>query len=237
MSTITVQEVLPLAYAALDKRYNGRKRGEECHVSDLAICPREASFRRMHPEPIGNMQLGYFTTGEGVHGIFQKLMCEAYPDRYEGYPYEKSVNFNGISGHIDLYDKIDRVPIELKTVNSGTVDYPKVHHLNQIKMYMAMLDVPVGKVIYQFFEWYKQAIKTGGPWREWTITMSDAERMALKLQMIKDSSGFMEALVLKDPSRARHIMNDPDLSVWKCKKYCSWYKQCKEINSIQEQVT
>jgi len=228
-----VQEVLPLAYAALDKKYNSRSRGEECHVSDMAICTREASYRRLFPTPVGNMQLGYFTTGEGVHQIFQRLMCEAYPDRYEGYPREKAVFFNGISAHIDLYDKIDNVPIELKTVNSGTVDQPKTHHLNQLKMYMAMLNTPVGKVIYQFFEWYKSPVKTAGPWREWTILMTDEERRDLKLKMIRDSSSFVESIVVKDPAKANLIMFDRDLN-WKCKRYCDYKDKCMQINGVTE---
>jgi len=195
----------------LTKEYGKEREG--VHVSDLLMCMREQVFRRLQPMPIDEKDLSFYALGEGAHLALERLAGKG------GAVSEKVVIVNGITGTIDVFDNI---PIEIKTTRSRDPT-PKPFHLKQLGYYMAMTNSNVGVLLYIMMNDYER------PFRFRTITMSNEELASERREIEARGRVFSEAVHAKDPFRATHVKDDPDLG-WKCKR-CKYRSVCWSRNN------
>jgi hypothetical protein len=198
------------------------------HVSDITTCPRQKTFESLDPEPeeISFKKLGYFTSGKAVHSALQSLY-RANRGRFEC---EKYLEHCGIVGTVDIYDKHRNIPIEFKTYRAGVWDSapilskPMAYAQDQLMYYMAMLDSPVGHMIYQFLA-QPRANGVDIVFKEFEIEMSQHERREKLGQLVQEVTTLKNAIKTKDPSIARAIYDNKNLN-WLCKE-CKYVKECE----------
>lgn len=223
MSLDTGSLLLEDLYKSLEAKYNKPREG--VHVSDIALCPRETVFRRLEPQGIDNTQLGFFTSGEAI-GIAIQALATSDPERYKA---EYEIKFEGLEAHIDLYDSINNIPIECKSFNGADMEAPKPHYIAQLKAYMAMLGAKKGIILVQILQHFRsKAGNKNGPFKTWIVTMDDEQILQERIRLMKERTDFQVSLMLKDPSKARHVVGNTDLS-WKC-NYCKYVAKCQAIN-------
>lgn len=218
-------------YCALDEKYNAAR--EDVHVSDIAICPRETVFRRLTPQKADSTSLGFFTSGEAIGAAIQAL-ATANPDKYIA---EYETSFEGISAHIDLYmlpdEGCEGIPIECKSYNGADMDQPKPHYTTQLRSYMAMTNSHTGIILVQLLQHFRSKQgQSGKPFKTWVITMTDEQLLAERVRLIQDAAQFKIALLMKDPSKARHVAYDKELN-WKC-NYCKFVNECIEMRKLEK---
>lgn len=208
-------------YTALDKKYNPPREG--VHVSDIAICPRETIFRRLAPQKADATQLGFFTSGAAIGEAIQALASAEHR-----YIPEYAVEFAGLQAHIDLWDDLKKIPIECKSYNGSDMEQPKAHYTTQLRSYMAMTHSRTGIILVQLLQHFRSRNgQNGKPFKTWVISMTDEQILAERERLKQEVEDFNVALVLKDPSKARHVADDKDLN-WKC-SYCRFVQQCIDM--------
>ena len=207
---------LDLLTVALKNKYDTEMRNG-IHVSDLILCSRKSVFRKLNPIALTMRDLNFFTSGRAIHEAIQSLAA-SNTTKFE---IEKEIKYNGIEGHVDLYDTENNIPIECKSMRVREVLQPKPHHVEQLKDYMAILNATKGVILYQCLMNFNDK-----PFAEFEITMTPQE--------IKDQLSHMElqarlhkkALDKKDGMLAPFVINDPKLN-WLCKS-CPYLERCKE---------
>jgi hypothetical protein len=115
------------------------------HVTDITLCPRQRVFKQIDPLPITDKDLNIYSSGRAIHEAVQWLFMSD-PRRFEK---EKYVEYDGIEGSIDIYDKKKNTPLEFKTLRSSNIERPKSFQEEQLRYYMAMQNSPVGYMVYQ----------------------------------------------------------------------------------------
>ena len=210
--------ILETLYNALYEEYNKERKG--IHVSDITLCPRESCFRRLDPKPLTNTDLNFFTSGKAIHAAIQSL-AESDPDRFE---IEKEIKFNGIEGHIDLFDKKYHVPIEAKSARVKTMTEPKAHYVKQLEAYMAITGADTGIILVQCLLNYED-----NPFVEFEHKMTEKQRNQVLHELNEDSIMLKTGSVAQDPSLVRHIAYDNDLN-WKC-KWCAYKEPCETMRN------
>jgi CRISPR/Cas system-associated exonuclease Cas4 (RecB family) len=191
---------------------------EGTHLSDLTMCIRQGVFRKIDPLPISEKTLSIFSAGRAIHGAIQWLFLSDIK-RFER---EKHLEFRGIKGSVDIYDKIRNIPLEFKTSRASDITAPKHFHLQQLKYYMAMLGSGEGYMIYQCLLHFGNA-----PFKAFKITMSAKERKEQLDKLVDEADSLKRALEARDPSLARSVYDDPSLN-WLCRD-CSYQVNCKRM--------
>jgi CRISPR/Cas system-associated exonuclease Cas4 (RecB family) len=213
--------------SALNCEYN-QVRDDGIHVSDLNLCLREVVFRKVDPQAITEREIGFFTVGRAIHDSIQTL-AKIFPN----YQVEKEINYEidgiTIKAHIDLYDKKQNIPIEVKTVRKKRLvengpEEPKPFNTEQLKMYMTLTDADKGFIVYQLLLDYSDS-----PFRVFEITMSKEERQEMLENMVTDAFHLQMNLDNKTPENTKHVFNNPDKS-WKC-SYCKYSESCQQMRS------
>ena len=207
---------LELLYDSLYEEYNQERKG--IHVSDLTLCPRESCFRKLDPKPLSNRDIGMFTSGKAIHEALQSLL-KKYPERFD---IEKEIKFNGIEGHIDLFDKTYHIPIEAKSARVKTMEKPKAHYITQLEAYMAITGAETGVILVQCLLNYND-----DPFVEFEHTMTAQQRNQKLHELNEDATILKIGNAQKDPSLVRHIAYDADLN-WKC-RFCQYLKPCEAM--------
>ena len=133
---------------------------------------------------------------------------------------------DAITGHIDLYDKIDNLPVEAKSMRVKDITEPKPHHLEQLKAYMALTNSENGILLYQLLLHFEDK-----PWREFHVTMSSDERDKKFNEMQLDAHKLEMAVSKGDPQLARHIAYNPDFN-WLCRN-CPYSDACTKLRSAE----
>jgi CRISPR/Cas system-associated exonuclease Cas4 (RecB family) len=233
---------------ALDKLYNQRRQG--IHVSDVTMCPRKAIFRRLNPSKTTPTELNFFTLGKSLHQAAQDL-TEVFPQYTQEmevwltkkgqteFVYSKKEDFddeedyreylqmrgidpdNDLVAHIDLYNKQENIPIEMKGIRKASIDAPKDFHIQQLKYYMAMTNSNHGIILYQLLMHYKDK-----PFKEFYVSMTDKQLAEERRTLIQEAKSFGNALRLNNPKLARNVLEDENLN-WLCDR-CQFLKQCQE---------
>lgn len=199
---------------ALKNKYDTEMR-DGIHVTDLTLCSRKSVFRKLQPTALTMKELNFFTSGRAIHEAIQSL---ADPDRFE---IEKEVMFNGVTGHVDLYDVQNNIPIECKSMRVAKVENPKSFHVEQLKDYMTMLGASTGVILYQCLLNFDDK-----PFVEFEVHMTQKEldeRMndiGLRYRLHK------KALDKKDAMLAPYVLKDPNMN-WLCKS-CPYLKKCQD---------
>jgi hypothetical protein len=148
------------------------------------------------------------------------------------YEHEKEIKWTGpsgvtIIGQVDIYNKSSKTVIELKTTSAK--DLPIVAHLRQIKTYQALLDSPLGILIYiRLGEKYDKCFV------EYYSTWAyDGEKEAILDRLDKDASELHKGFLSGDPSKVSHIANDPNYHNrfgWMCNR-CPFREPCEELRA------
>src|SRR5207245_773434 len=135
---------LDLLMKSLKTKFDSEER-EGIHVSDLTLCLRKAVFKKLNPTPITAKELNFFTSGRAIHDAIQ-MVANVNEEMFE---IEKEIEFQGIQGHIDLYDTKANIPIECKSSRTKEIKEPKKFHIDQLKYYMAFTGADKGAILYQ----------------------------------------------------------------------------------------
>ena len=188
------------------------------HVTDLVLCTRLRVFREIDPLPITAKALSIFTTGMAIHGVAQWLFLRN-SRRFER---EKHLEFGGITGSVDVLDKIRNVPLEFKTTRASSILQPKPWHVQQLKYYMAMLNASQGYILYQLLMHFGNT-----PFKAFRITMTIQERKNQLDKLVKEADSLKKAMEAKDPSLAKPVYDDPSLN-WLCRE-CPYQVNCIRI--------
>jgi CRISPR/Cas system-associated exonuclease Cas4 (RecB family) len=160
-----------------------------------------------------------------MHEAIQKLFMSNRM-RFE---IEKYVEYEGIQGSVDIYDKKKNEPLEFKTLRSATINQPKIFHMEQLMYYMAMLDVPLGQIIYQCILQYGD-----NPFVCFEITMNQEERENQRKKLLKEIRSLQLAVIEKDPSKARGVFSDKEMN-WLCRD-CPYVKTCENMEKPTPQI-
>lgn len=212
--------ILNMLYNALYEEYDVPREG--VHVSDITFCPRKTCYQKIDPLPLDNKQLNFFTSGKAIHGALESLI-KKYPHRYE---FEKEVELEGLSGHIDIYDKELKMPIEAKSARVKEMLKPKAHYISQLEGYMALTDSDTGLILVQLLMHFEDK-----PFVEFVHHMTAEQRQDKLLKMKADAILLTEGIKGKIPGIVRHIAYDTDLN-WLCKS-CPYAKEC-EVLRVKE---
>lgn len=108
-------------------------------VTDL-VNPRQAYFRRMHPEIApSETRLQLMLSGTGFHELFGHVVSsEEFIEQF--------LEFEDIVGKVDIYED---VPTELKTTGSipEDVSVSRPGYIDQLGMYCTMAKKPLGRLV------------------------------------------------------------------------------------------
>jgi CRISPR/Cas system-associated exonuclease Cas4 (RecB family) len=209
-------EYIARLQAGLEETLSKPRKGT--HVTDLVLCSRLRVFREIDPLPIDAKTLAIFATGMAFHGVYQWLLLRD-SRRFER---EKHLEFRGIMGSVDIYDKIRNIPLEFKTTRASSIMKPKPWHVQQLKYYIAMLNASQGYIIYQLLMHFGNA-----PFKTFKIAMTAQERKDQLDKLVDEADSLKRAMDARDPSLAKPVYDDPKLN-WLCRD-CPYQVDCKRI--------
>lgn len=214
------EDYLSLLRGVLKEWYSKPREG--WHVTDIVMCPRQRVFRQIDPapHPPTDREVNMYSSGKSMHEAIQKLFMSNRM-RFE---VEKYVEYKGIQGSIDIYDKKKNEPLEFKTLRGATINEPKSFHMEQLMYYMAILDVPVGQIIYQCLLQFGT-----NPFVSFEITMTEKERENQLCKLKEEIESLQAAISMKDPGLARGVYSDKGMN-WLCKD-CPYLKECELIQN------
>lgn len=124
--------------------------------------------------------------------------------------------------HIDLYNKIDNVPIEAKSYRAAKIDQPKPHQAQQLRWYMSLCDAEKGLMLYQLLMHFDEQ-----PMKEFPLWVEPLGLQAEKQELIRKRDSLDRAIQAGDPSLAEHVAQNEDLN-WKC-NYCKYLNDCQDM--------
>ena len=202
----------------MEEWYSKPREGK--HVTDITFCPRQRVFKEVDPLPITDRELNMFSSGRAIHEAVQHL----FMNNQRRFEKEKYLEYENIEGSVDIYDKKRNIPIEFKTTRSTTIDKPRAFHVEQLKYYMAILNSPVGYVLYQCLMHFEDK-----PFRKFKITMTEVERKEQLAKLVHEMKSLETAKITKDPAVARHVYLDTELK-WLCKE-CPYLKECEQMRA------
>jgi hypothetical protein len=186
------KEYIEQMHAEMDKILSKPRRGTD--VSNFVLCSRLRVFREIDPLPITAKALNMFITGIANHNVAQWLFLHD-TRRFER---EKHLKYWGITGSVDIYDKIRNIPQEFKTTRAFDILEPKPWHIQQLKYYMAMLGASQGYVLYQRLMHFGDR-----PFKAFKITMNEQERKEQLDKLVEEADSLKMALEFRDPSLIR----------------------------------
>lgn len=185
------------------------------------MCPRRHAFTLIDPVPVspGDREVNMYSSGKSIHEAIQILFMSNRM-RFEK---EKYVEYNGVQGSVDIYDKKNGKPIEFKTLRAAYISQPKSFHVEQLKYYMSILDAPLGEIIYQCLLQFEY-----NPFVSFEISMTKAERFNQLSKLSEEINLLQGAVSMKDPSIARGVFLNKAMC-WLCKE-CPYVKNCELIH-------
>jgi CRISPR/Cas system-associated exonuclease Cas4 (RecB family) len=164
--------------------------------------------------------MNFYSSGKSCHESIQSLLASDR-SRYEK---EYLVEYQGISGSIDVYDKRYNIPIEFKTPRSP--DPPKKpydYNVSQLKAYMAMLGADCGRLQYQMI-----ANKTDEyAYMTFWLHMNRREREDKLRDLKMKFETLTNAVENNDPSLEEGVYDDPALK-WLCYS-CPYLDPCQKM--------
>lgn len=203
------------------------------HVSDLTLCMRKMVFRKLKPVPTTMKELNFFTSGRAIHDAIQTLA--QYNPKYQ---IEKEVEHRFIrnieegskvdpnlrvTGHIDLYDSENNIPVECKSSRANQQKGIKSFHLKQLEIYMAMVNSEKGLMLYQNLMHFGDT-----PFQEYEVEGTKDKNQTTLKWVEEKAELYANALEQEDPELADDVMNNSDMN-WLCKD-CVYKKECTEMS-------
>ena len=219
----------PLLRKAMLKHYTEkdeqRRKDGLVHVSDINLCMREKVFQHLKPEPLTPIKLKWFSTGNAIHHKLQMLV-DQYPEWVKEYP----VRHKNITAHIDMYNTKLNLPVEAKSMNNAGIEVPKNFHIDQLKMYMALVGADIGVYFIDPLLNF-----TEDPNAEWTVRMNQNERAELLKVIETKAELYAKAMEEQNPAIASHIAYDPEYN-WHC-DYCQYATECEKMRTQERAMS
>jgi hypothetical protein len=227
-------------FSAWEQKHNTRRTGA-VHVSDLSHCLRQSCFRRLdkNPEPPNEQSIKSLLVGAAAHQYIENLLGN------EEFESEKEIIRTSPSGvkliaHPDMIHRPTNTIVEFKTSTAiAVMKTPYSSHLRQLKTYMAILNSQNGILLYILLN--SESSKDGKYFQEYHITISPNERQYILNRLDNQAQELQKGFELADPSRVRHIAEDPDYvnpwtkTNWLCEKFCPYKEKC-DIMRAQEKA-
>jgi CRISPR/Cas system-associated exonuclease Cas4 (RecB family) len=193
-----------------------RSRSYSLAIKDLVLCPKKKVFSTIDPIPMTDEELYDYVSGQASHDVIERLFM-IYPNRFRA---EIEVQYGNVRGKIDIHDKPLNNIVDIKTSKLQKIPFkPFKFHEEQVRYYMAILGSEEGQIIYQMDNFRRYIV--------FPIYMTNKERMDQLEKLEHESEVLRKAIDSKDPSLARGIYNDPDMS-WMCNK-CPYLEKCISI--------
>ena len=117
---------------------------EVIFVTDLVGCRKKAEFRRAFPQL--DLQNPARLLGNYVHDGFFHFLDVFFEDVWFEVEAEKEFDFGLLRGRADVV--FQNEVWEIKYVQIPPSERPYEHHFEQLRLYMLLLDKPVGRLIY-----------------------------------------------------------------------------------------
>jgi hypothetical protein len=170
-----------------------------------------------------NRLANIFGIGRIGHSWFEALLDGAEVDLKKtdtGGQWDEEI---GITFSVDALH--DGAPLEFKTTRSlyearGISDIEG--YLRQLAIYMVCMNTTTGRLVKLLINLKDENGSTAPAWRAYRVTMSEADRVALKAQLAQTAADLRAAIRRGDPSQL------PLCEFWKCKpQFCEWYHSCQ----------
>jgi len=178
-------------------------------------CPLERYLSITMPKPPSIETTKVYMIGSYLHYIIQNHIKKIYPESLIEHKIENEYTINGTTikfyGRIDAI--IDNIPIEIKSFNDsyGIRYIPNKIHESQLQLYMDMLNVDHGYLLY--------AGKTN-----FNIYQFKVDKNEDLINTIIDKNIKLKQNLIN------HIPPEPN-PCWMCKNknkiYCNYYDECK----------
>ncbi|MGB8937210.1 MAG: hypothetical protein WCC17_19140 [Candidatus Nitrosopolaris sp.] len=97
--------------AVMKEAWHQQKSNRKVSVKPLILCPRREIFSVTNPLTIPDEELCRYVLGEAAVRLF--MITQPYRFRSQMY-----IQYENVVGRIDVYDKLFRIVIEIKTSNS-----------------------------------------------------------------------------------------------------------------------
>ena len=108
-------------------------------------CDRQLAHRLAGTRPVNLTDPGRALVGTGTHHALAEVFgrLDGGSGRFE---VERRVNYRGVPGTVDLYDRVTGTVVDWKTTTAGKLkrvrhDGPRVEYVTQVNLYAAALDV------------------------------------------------------------------------------------------------
>lgn len=186
------------------------------HVSDLQY-PRKAYWGRLDPQPITELQAGYFIAGIGHHNVVEAILG---PRNNKGHRADAGEFMKeGIYFSPDLRLPY---PLEFKTSRADFEprDYIKGYdgYLRQLKMYMALMNSTKGGLLV-FFLVLKDGHRKKPAFRFYKVTCTKDELVKWRAEIKEVAKKLTQAVESKDHTKLKKCPQ------WMCGD-CVWAKKC-----------
>jgi hypothetical protein len=191
---------------------------EKVSVTRLCLCQRQWIFDLIFPVTISDEELCRYIMGEAAHDVFARLFM-MFPDRFKC---QMQIQYENVTGRIDVYDKLFQTVMEMKTNNSAYMLKPNKWDVQQLRYYLSMIDSEEGVIIYQLNVPMKYAI--------FPIHMNERERKQELEHLKEEALSFSHAIENRDPSSAKAIYDDKELE-FLCKK-CPYLNKCIAMRNV-----
>jgi hypothetical protein len=202
-----INQILNVKQKLLDGFVARRQERDSIHVSDLTHCRRRICFERLDENPPSipdERKIKYFMSGEIKHLYLQELLG----DEFEC---EKEVVWTSSKGiaviaHPNAIHKDTGVVVEFKTTESIHVTKePYVHHIKQLKNYMAIKNTSYGKLLYVILGSTRE-VKDYFP--EYLVTFEPGEREKVLQDLEADAAELRYGIDSRNPGLVGHIAKD-----------------------------
>lgn len=188
------------------------------HVSDLLMCMRQRVFQKLSPSKPTLKQMNYYSSGGSMHSKNQEMQASdpgAFISEYKLF-------YKGLSGSVDVYDRVNNIPLEYKTPRKdGPLREPQSYNLEQLKTYMSILGSDSGYLEYQFVTANRRSIDYQFFW----IDMDANEREHQLEVMLSKLANLREGVDNEEPALTEGVWDDPSMN-WLCKD-CPYKEPCE----------
>lgn len=149
---VSSEIIVPLIYRKYMKEQLDRLeelRNERIiYVTDLVSCSHKLKLRRLYPELSLRFEPGA-VIGNLIHAGLEEILSE---EGYQvEYPVERGFEVNGVEyilkGRVDAFHPEKKLVVEIKS-SRDTQNKPHEHHVYQLQVYLNLLEVDKGILIY-----------------------------------------------------------------------------------------
>lgn len=189
-----------------DTSESERSLQREVGPSEIGGCRRKV-WHRLQGTPSVNPTLGMAAfMGTAIHEKIERRLADMSDDRFIS---EIEVEFDGLKGHVDLYDTVEREVIDWKTITLKKKRwFPSEQQWTQVHVYGLLLTengYPVDRVSLV-------GIPRDGNERDVSVVSQQWDRVV--------AEGALEWLA---DVRAREVAPEPEKPVSFCRDYCQFW--------------